>query len=501
MRGFYRLFYLFFLALFSSCANIVMPTGGDRDAEPPKAVASYPGMRDTAFTDNKIAIKFNEYVEWNNPNQNIIISPFIDGEILTKIHGKTVFIQPRNGFLPNKTYTIQLNNAVKDYHEGNLLPEFKLRFATGSQLDSSNVQVQVKNIEKEDATEALVVFCKEKNHFFDKKYDYISLATKGITRFDNLDAKSYYVFAFLDSNSNKKWDENERVAFSDARISRKDTLNQLLLFPQTIEKNTAIADNFQFGSLDLNFVQSVKNLQIISPRIQSVFIHPKKYKILFPPLENAGKLIFKVDGIQDTIEYKANEKKVDFEWVGYDRSREIEKLRYDSIEIQWNAKISKVDFNKITLKKDTTTVKLNGFIEGDKWILTNLEPNSNYKLILDSGALFASKYVCKKLEYAITTVEKNLFRETLNIKVDGDTKNALVEVFVNKNRMFFDISQNPLISLKNVINSTLSFVFFYDTNKNGKWDSGDIRKAIQPEKLIRKELKLEGVQGLYTISL
>lgn len=501
MRGFYRLFYLFFLVLISSCANIVMPTGGDRDSEPPKAVASYPGMRDTAFRDNKIAIKFNEYVEWNNPNQNIIISPFIDGEIITKIQGKTVFIQPRNGFLPDKTYTIQLNNAVKDYHEGNLLPEFSLRFATGYQLDSSNVQVQVKNIEKEDATEALVVFCKEKIHFFDKKYDYISLVTKGIARFDNLDARSYYVFAFLDSNSNKKWDENERIAFSDARISRKDTLNQLLLFPQTIEKNTAIADNFQFGSFDLNFVQSVKNLEIISPRIQSVFIHSKKYKILFPPLENSGQLIFKVDGIQDTIEYKANEKKVDFEWVGYDRSREIEKLRYDSIEIQWNAKVSKVDLKKIFLKKDTSFITLKGYFEGDKWTLTNLEPNSNYTLIIDSGAMFASKYVSKRIEYAIATIEKNQFRETLNIKVDGDTKNALVEVFVNKKRMFFDVSQNPLISLKNVTNSTLSFVFFYDINKNGKWDSGEVRKAIQPEKLIRKELKLEGVQGLYTISL
>jgi hypothetical protein len=44
-------------------------------------------------------------------------------------------------------------------------------------------------------------------------------------------------------------------------------------------------------------------------------------------------------------------------------------------------------------------------------------------------------------------------------------------------------------------------VFFYDKNKNGKWDSGDVRIGLQPEKLIRKELKLEGVQGLYTISL
>jgi hypothetical protein len=501
MRGFYRLFYLFFLVLISSCANIVMPTGGDRDAEPPKAVASYPGMRDTAFRDNKIAIKFNEYVEWNNPNQNIIISPFIDGEIITKIHGKTVFVQPSTGFLPNKTYTIQLNNAVKDYHEGNLLPEFSLRFATGSQLDSSNVQVQVKNIEKEDATEALVVFCKEKIHFFDKKYDYISLATKGITRFDNLDAKSYYVFAFLDSNSNKKWDENERVGFVDQKISRKDTLNEMLLFPQMIKKNTALADNFQFGSFDLNFVQSLKNLEIISPRIQSVFMHSKKYKILFSPLENAGKLIFKVDGIQDTIEYKANEKKVDFEWVGYDRSRETEKMRFDSVEIQWNAKISKVDFNKITLKKDTTTVKLNGFIEGDKWMLTNLEPNSNYTLIIDSGALFASKFINKKMEYTFATIEKNQIREAINIKVEGNTKDWIAEVLVNKKRMFFDVSQNPVISLKNVTNSTLSFVFFYDKNKNGKWDSGDVRIGLQPEKLIRKELKLEGVQGLYTISL
>ena len=329
----------------------------------------------------------------------------------------------------------------------------------------------------------------------------MSMASKGQALFDNLDAKSYYLFAFLDSNFNKKWDENERVAFSDARISRKDTLNQLLLFPQTIEKNTTIADNFQFGSFDLNFVQSVKNLEIISPRIQSVFIHPKKYKILFPPLENAGKLIIKVDGIPDTIEYKANEKKVDFEWVGYDRSRETEKMRFDSIEIQWNAKISKVDFNKITLKKDTTTVKLNGFIEGDKWMLTNLEPNSNYTLIIDSGALFASKFINKKMEYTFATFEKNQIREAINIKVEGNTKDWIAEVLVNKKRIFFDISQNPVLSLKNVTNSALNFIFFMDTNKNGKWDSGDVRKAIQPEKLIRKELKLEGVQGLYTISL
>jgi hypothetical protein len=460
-----------------------MPTGGERDTIPPKAVASYPGVNETGFKDNKIAIKFNEFVEWNNPNQNVIISPFIDGEILTKIHGKTVFIQPRNGFLPDKTYTIQLNNAIKDFNEGNMLPSYSHKFSTGNQLDSSNVRIQLKNIEKEDATDALIAFCKDKNSFFEKRYEYISMASKGQALFDNLDAKSYYLFAFLDSNFNKKWDENERIAFSDARISRKDTLNQLLLFPQTIEKNTAIADNFQFGSFDLNFVQSVKNLEIISPRIQSVFIHSKKYKILFPPLENSGKLIFKVDGIQDTIEYKANEKKVDFEWVGYDRSRETEKMRFDSVEIQWNAKISKVDANKITLKKDTTTIKLNGFIEGDKWILTNLEPNSNYTLIIDSGAMFASKYVCKKIEYAITTVEKNQFRETLNIKVDGDTKNALVEVFVNKKRMFFDVSQNPLISLKNVTNSTLSFVFFYDINKNGKWDSGRCAKSHSTRKI------------------
>ncbi len=478
-----------------------MPTGGERDTVPPKAVASYPGVNETGFKDNKIAIKFNEFVEWNNPNQNIIISPFIDGEILTKIHGKTVFIQPRNGFLPDKTYTIQLNNAIKDFNEGNILPSYSHKFSTGNQLDSSNVRIQVKNIEKEDATDALVVFCKDKNSFFEKRYEYVSMASKGQAFFDNLDAKSYYLFAFLDSNFNKRWDENERVAFSDARISRKDTMNQLLLFPQTIEKNTAIADNFQFGSFDLNFVQSVNNLEIISPKIQSVFIHSKKYKILFPPLENIGKIIFKVDGIQDTIEYRANDKKVDFEWVGYDRNREIEKLRYDSIEIQWNAKVSKVDLKKIALKKDTSFMPLKGYFEGDKWILTNLEPNSNYTLVIDSGAIFASKYVNKKIEYAIATIEKNQLRESLNIKVDGDTKNAIVEVFVNKKRMFFDISQNPLISLKNVTNSTLSFVFFYDINKNGKWDSGNVRKAIQPEKLIRKELKLEGVQGLYTISL
>ena len=478
-----------------------MPSGGERDIDPPKPVASYPAVNETGFKDNKIAIKFNEFVEWNNPNQNIIISPFIDGEILTKIHGKTVFIQPRNGFLPEKTYIIQLNNAIKDLNEGNILASYLHKFSSGRQLDSSNVRIQLKNMEKEDATDALIVFCKDKNSFFEKKYEYISMASKGQALFENIDATSYYLFAFLDSNFNKKWDENERVGFSDARISRKDTFTQMLLFQHTLEKNSAIADNFQFGSFDLNFIQDVKKIEIISPRLQAIFIHSKKYKMLFSPLENIGKLIFKVDGIQDTIDYKANDKKNNFEWVGYDRNIETEKLRYDSIEIQWNAKVSKVDLKKIYLKKDTTLVALKGFFEGDKWILTNLEPNSNYTLVLDSGAMFASKYGNNRLEYLFSTIAKNQLKETINIKVDGDTKNGIVELYINKKRLFFDISQNPMISLKNVTNSTLNFTFFYDTNKNGKWDSGNVKKAVQPEQLIRKELKLESVQGLYTISL
>ena len=251
----------------------------------------------------------------------------------------------------------------------------------------------------------------------------------------------------------------------------------------------------------MNFIQDVKKIEIISPRIQAVFIHSKKYKILFPPLENIGKIIFKVDGIQDTIEYKANDKKNNFEWVGYDKNIETEKLRYDSIEIQWNAKVSKVDLRKIFLKKDTSLVALKGYFEGDKWMLTNLEPNSNYTLVLDSGAMYASKYGSSRLEYLFSTVAKNQLRQIINIKVDGDTKNGIAELYINKKRLFFDISQNPMISLKNVTNSTLNVTFFYDTNKNGKWDSGNVKKAIQPEKLIRKEIKLEAVQALYTISL
>jgi hypothetical protein len=115
--------------------------------------------------------------------------------------------------------------------------------------------------------------------------------------------------------------------------------------------------------------------------------------------------------------------------------------------------------------------------------------------------MFASKYGNNRLEYLFSTIAKNQLKETINIKVDGDTKNGIVELYINKKRLFFDISQNPMISLKNVTNSTLNFTFFYDTNKNGKWDSGNVKKAVQPEKLIRKELKLESVQGLYTISL
>ena len=136
---------LLILALFllTRCANVVAPTGGAKDAMPPKVTEAVPANHSIGFNGRKIELTFDEFVTLNNASQNVLFSPLLNTKPDIKLSGKTVVIKFKEGLPSNTTYTINFGEAVKDFHEGNLFKDYFYCFSTGDHLDTLTLPVRL----------------------------------------------------------------------------------------------------------------------------------------------------------------------------------------------------------------------------------------------------------------------------------------------------------------------------------------------------------------------
>ena len=209
------------------CANVVAPTGGPKDIIPPKVVDAIPQNNSILFIGKKIELTFDEYVNLENANQNVLISPPLQNKPDIKLSNKTLVIRFKEILKPNTTYTIDLGSAVKDLHEGNLLTNYHYTFSTGETLDSLTLSGTVLDAETKKPVEELFVslYRGESDSLYDQPTrrapDFISRTDKeGKFQFRGLPEGQYLVFALKDVNSNLYYDmPNEMVAFLDTLLS------------------------------------------------------------------------------------------------------------------------------------------------------------------------------------------------------------------------------------------------------------------------------------------
>ncbi|MBO9573387.1 MAG: Ig-like domain-containing protein, partial [Chitinophagaceae bacterium] len=108
----------------TGCANIVPPLGGPKDTLPPVLVNVNPADSTLGFTGKKIILNFNEYVQLENIQKNLIVTPTpkVNPTIEQKL--KTITITLRDTLEENTTYTIDFGRAIKDLNEGNPYPNY-----------------------------------------------------------------------------------------------------------------------------------------------------------------------------------------------------------------------------------------------------------------------------------------------------------------------------------------------------------------------------------------
>ena len=113
------------------CANIIPPEGGPRDSLAPVLEKATPRDSTRNFTGNRITFQFDEYVEVDNYQQNLIVSPLPKNMPNVTRKLQTITVKFRDSLEENTTYSLNFGKSVKDFTEGNIYRDFTYTFTTG----------------------------------------------------------------------------------------------------------------------------------------------------------------------------------------------------------------------------------------------------------------------------------------------------------------------------------------------------------------------------------
>jgi len=207
----------------TSCANIIPPTGGPRDSLPP-----------VRFTTNKITLNFDEYVQVDNPTENVVVwpNPKVQPEITSKL--RTVTIKLKDTLEPNTTYTINFGRSLKDVNEGNADSAFRYVFSTGTKLDNNKLSGKVLLAQTGQVDSTLIVVLQQNlNDTAIEKLPpryYTRVDHKGNFSFYNLPPDTFNVFA-VPNDYTKRYDDSTKLfAFLGHPVYLSDTTGKVNLY-------------------------------------------------------------------------------------------------------------------------------------------------------------------------------------------------------------------------------------------------------------------------------
>jgi len=207
----------------ANCANVMSPTGGPRDEDPPEILRSNPPNYSPNYDGEQIRVYFDEYITLHNLRQQLLVSPPLENDPDIRVRGRSIIIDIKDELRPNTTYNIFLGDAIRDITEGNAIPNFQYVFSTGDYVDSLSLGGMVIDAYTLDPAEGISVM------LYDDIYDsipykerpvYFAKTNKeGLFTISNMAEGEYLIFVLADVNTNFLYDlPNEKIAFLDSLV-------------------------------------------------------------------------------------------------------------------------------------------------------------------------------------------------------------------------------------------------------------------------------------------
>lgn len=493
------------------CAVQSTPDGGEKDKTPPLVVATFPENGSTHFNSQTIEIEFDEYVRVDGLTSQFISSPPLKYKIEHRLSKKSLILTFTDTLRENTTYTFSFGNAIKDITENNVQNQFKYVFSTGAVLDSQQVTGHIydafSNLDKDGIMVALYSEDSDDSVFMKETPMYYGLTDeKGHFSIENVAPGGYKLVALSDIDFNYMWSgAAENLGFVDTII--RSQLNPDVSIP-LFKAETPYAfyrgKYSSFGKIEMYFSKPAGDLQIT--RLDTAF---EDYILERP--KNGDTLIFwtntwKIGTMGEWLVKHLETETVDTMRVNF-TSKDTTKFRLawkdnppfspsDSLQLISTTPMVDVDPSKILLLNDTLRLPFEVDINnnGLLFLSTQLEYGQKLKWVLDSGAVrdLYGRYN-DSLAHSIAILNDNDL-SIFHMKVNAETNSPkVIEIFNEKNEVLYrsEFSERDEISLYDIHPQKLRARIIYDTNQNGKWDTGNYFESIQPEKVIYLNKSIE----------
>lgn len=217
----------FCTALFMRCANQLTPQGGPKDSLPPRVTLITPDNGQRNFTDKRIHISFDEYVQLKDQQKEFYTSPLMKTKPTLTIKKRGVRVDIKDTLLENQTYALNFGSAIRDNNEGNILYGLRYVFSTGPEIDSMMMSGYAADAMKGDSISKAFVFFYDAAIDTIPQYDSILFNHKphavaraegsGIFIAQNLKPIPYRIYAIQDNNNNQQYDPGvDKVGFLDS---------------------------------------------------------------------------------------------------------------------------------------------------------------------------------------------------------------------------------------------------------------------------------------------
>ncbi|HVW16528.1 MAG TPA: Ig-like domain-containing protein [Mucilaginibacter sp.] len=462
------------------------------------------------FSAKQIRLDFDEY--FNLKMQEVSISPAQEKLPLYKKVKKSIVVQFKDSLQKNTTYVINFGKGIADVNEGNILENFTYVFSTGPHIDSLSVSGSVQDLvtgEKQKDVTVMLLTLKQDTIWGKKKPTiYTTTDTSGNFSLNNLHPGDYYIYALKEASPNKIYDnENELVAFRKRPIHlQKDTSHvQLVLFKQEPEKARVIGPKFDLdGKMFFTFNKSLENpsVKILSPPgfddQKLVEFSPKKDTALIY-MKNMDFDSLKVSFLQnnkplDTITMRKGRRET------FTRNLTVQTnisqsgflKPTENLIITASLPLSSFDQSLITFNEDSTNIA-NYNLRQDTGNLRRLilkypwKQGSRYQVVFNEGALtdiYGDKN--KKIIRPFQADKLDNYGQlTVKIKVPDTSKSYIVQLLNDKKAVIKSdvISRNATLVYKNYPVGHYWISVVYDDNRNGKWDSGNVKRKEYPENI------------------
>jgi uncharacterized protein (DUF2141 family) len=477
--------------LLNSCAQVGVLSGGEQDLFAPAPKKMIPEQNTINFTGNTVEIELNEFVELNNPQQNIIMVP-AHAKPKVKLTKKTLLITWDETLAPNTTYSIYMNGLVKDITEGNdSLMAYV--FSTGPIIDSLFYETSVENSRTNDAVNKCLVGLytisdTTKPLYFSRSDE------SGYVRINNIKADQYRVRAFMDDDKDLKANKTELRGFRTNPIQLDSSYSDSIKLRLYVPLNDDVR-SFKFlapGAFALGSASSMNQAQvslngeeILGSAIRMITNDSLLFFARVDTLTSVKAIVNRADRT-DTLSYFLT--KAD-KTTKSNLKPTLKSGVYrpnDPLTFELNDQIIGVSPSKITITNptDSATIPIVD-VRFEQNLLTIDVDRSNFKNLkihFEKGSLRLLNGPDN--EEAIHTIELKSEKDlgTIAVQVWKDPSPLLVELLSKNEILDSKIVVNPdVVKFSFLSPGEYNFRVTEDRNNNEKWDSGDESKSIQPE--------------------